>query len=681
MKLLNFFKLYFLLVITIPQYIYSIDVKKIYYAIEIDNVICGYTEATETTFQRDGREFINQKLEMFLMLSLFGSEFNTQMEINSIIDPLTKKCYNLKGVIKQGNINRTFEVNVENSDAFIKSTLMPEPKTIKLTPDILFGSDEVYSKVKKEFVDNNAEEISFNILEAIDSDIQRSTFKKLGTEKIELAGRTFETIIIEQMNNKTGVKIKYWLSPELDYFAMFQVLNRKIYLSDHTIVDRIKVANMDGSILTKTNKSISDIQAITYMKLKVQIEPTGVNLTPEDLNVSGQKFEGEVKNNLIDGILEINYKRYSGENAPAFPPDYKNDEGLQKYLQPSNQVESDDPILIKEAQEITSGAKNSWEAANLLSRWVAEKIHYAIPGGGSARGAYDMKAGECGAHSMLLAAFCRAVGIPARVVYGGMYVPNQGGAFGQHAWNEIYMGEAGWIPVDATAFEIDYVDAGHIRISEHRSTVSSFNAKSIEILDYKLNGKSPEVSLTSNEMFAPFLGKYKNPESGKIFEVLIKEGNLCVDIPGQMVLPFNNQNDNGKWFCKLSNRIYIEFDKDNNGNISEMKFHEVVTLPRQPDTSQIAETIPDDFKPYIGNYLFAAINAVFKVEFIDNTLSVYDPTENKSIKLQSQNGSGGWVDEFNKNTIYFESNAEGKITGMKIDARNKFVREQNILNN
>ena len=62
-------------------------------------------------------------------------------------------------------------------------------------------------------------------------------------------------------------------------------------------------------------------------------------------------------------------------------------------------------------------------------------------------------------------------------------------------------------------------------------------------------------------------------------------------------------------------------------------------------------------------------------------MSVYDPTENKSIKLQSQNGSGGWVDEFNKNTIYFESNAEGKITGMKIDARNKFVREQNILNN
>ena len=29
--------------------------------------------------------------------------------------------------------------------------------------------------------------------------------------------------------------------------------------------------------------------------------------------------------------------------------------------------------------------------------------------------------------------------------------------------NEIYMGKAGWIPVDATTNEIDYIDPGHIR--------------------------------------------------------------------------------------------------------------------------------------------------------------------------------------------------------------------------
>ena len=73
--------------------------------------------------------------------------------------------------------------------------------------------------------------------------------------------------------------------------------------------------------------------------------------------------------------------------------------------------------------------------------------------------------------------------------------------------------------------------------------------------------------------------------------------------------------------------------------------------------------------------MFAALNAVFKVEYTDNTLSVYDPTKNESVKLQLPDEDGGWLDEYNKNTVYFELDSEGKATAMKIDAANKFIRE------
>ena len=675
MKYIKLFLLLILLIIHGSCYASDGQEEKVYYAIEINGVVCGYTESSEKSIQLEGKQYLSQKLDMYIMLSLFGSEFNTDMKITSILDPVTKRCYQVNGVIHQGHINRKFDVKVENGKAIINSSIMGEPKTIELTPDILFGADEVFTNLKREFVDNKVNEVSFDILEAIDSDIQNSTYKKLGEEEIELAGKTYKTIVIEQHNNKTGVKIKYWLAPELGYFVMFHVLNRKVYLTDRTIVDKIKVASMDGSILTKTNKSISDVQAISYMKLKVEIQPTGINLKSEDLNVPGQKFEGTVKDNLIKGIMEIQYDKYNGENAPAFPPDFSKDKSLQKYLRPSNSIQSGDQVLIEKAKEITKDAKNSWLAAKLLSKWVAEKIHYAIPGGGTARGAYDMKAGECGAHSMLLAAFCRAVGIPARVVYGGMYVPNKGGAFGQHAWDEIYMGEAGWIPVDATAFETDFIDAGHIRISEHRVASSSFNAKSIEILDYKLGNKSPEETNTAVEIVAPYLGKYKEPKSGKIFQVLEKEGNLSVDIPGQAVLPFNQPDENGRWYCKLSNRLFIEFGRGENDSISYMVFHNLVAMQKQNDTLKIPDEIPADMKPYIGNYYFPAVNAVFRVEYVDKTLGVYDPTENKTIKLQPPGEKGGWLDEFNKNTIYFEKDAKGNVTAMNIDAATKFVKE------
>jgi len=191
-------RLYLLLLILISACTtFSENEDKVYYAIEIKGVLCGYTETSETNIQKGGVKYLHQDLDMFIMLSLFGSEFYTKMKVTSLIN--------------QGTINRKFEVRIENGNAVISSALTGEPKTIKLPPGVLFGSEEVYSRLKKEFVENGITEINLDILEAIESEIQNSTFKKLGEENIELAGKSFKTIIIEQQNNKTGVKIKYWL--------------------------------------------------------------------------------------------------------------------------------------------------------------------------------------------------------------------------------------------------------------------------------------------------------------------------------------------------------------------------------------------------------------------------------------------------------------------------------------
>ena len=504
----------------------------------------------------------------------------------------------------------------------------------------------------------------------IEGEIQTSSFIKIGEETIDLAGKSFNTIIIEQTNNKTGLKTTYWLAPDYDYFVKFEVMNRKIYLSDQSVVDKIKVADMNEDIVTKTNVAISDVQSLSYMKVNAIIEPIGQNFTMEDLNIPGQKFVGTVKENHIDGVFEISYGKYNGENAPTFPPDFK-DEELKKYLIEDGRIESDDPVLIKKAKEITDGSKDSWEAAKRLSKWVAENIHYAIPGGGTARKTYDIRAGECGAHSFLLASFCRSVGIPARVVWGGTYIPNYGGAFGQHAWNEIYMGDAGWIPVDATALEVDFVDAGHIRISEYQSSSSSFNGKKFEIIDYKLGDKTTE---TAGAKYSEYFGKYTNLESGRTFEVLEKEGNLSVDIPGQVVLPFSEPDQNGKWYCKLSPTLYLEFNRNESNQITEMLLHEIAQMTKKSSPETIEPDVPEDIKPYLGKYLFAAINQEFTVFYQNNTLVIHDPTKNEDVKLQSPNEDGGWLDEYNKNTIYFDKDNSGTVTALKVDAANSFTK-------
>ena len=158
---------------------------------------------------------------------------------------------------------------------------------------------------------------------------------------------------------------------------------------------------------------------------------------------------------------------------------------MKPFLEPSELIQSADPVLAEKAREITRGSKDSWEAARRIALWVSENIKGAIPGGGTAKGVYDTRSGECGGYGNLTAAFCRAVGIPARVVWGCLYATSGGGVFGQHGWTEIYMGEAGWIPIDTTRRQIDYCDSGHIRIGVHQSTATALNARKIEILDYR----------------------------------------------------------------------------------------------------------------------------------------------------------------------------------------------------
>ena len=294
--------------------------NKVYYAIEINDVVCGYSEASESLTTKNGINFVDQEVNIFIMLSLLGSEFNTEMNSKALVDPETRKATHIKTNIKQGAADYNIELSVIDNKAIVKSPMSDQLKEIEITRETVIGSDEMFTRLKEDFYGKRKTEITLNILELMESEIQSSSFKKTGEETIELIGKKFNTIVIEQTNNKTGLKTKYWLSPDFDYFVKFEVMNRKIYLSDQSVVDKIKVANMDESIVTKTNIAISDVQSLSYMKVNAIIEPTGQNLTVNDLNVQGQKFTGTVKDNHIEGVFEISHPKYDGKKCSAISP-------------------------------------------------------------------------------------------------------------------------------------------------------------------------------------------------------------------------------------------------------------------------------------------------------------------------------------------------------------------------
>jgi len=494
-----------------------------------------------------------------------------------------------------------------------------------------------------------------------------------------LAGRSFDTVVLDNVDRKTGVVSTMWLDARTAMAVRTRALgNVHTYLADATVVETINragsKADLNPSVMTKANVTIPNVRGISYMKVRATAQAAGYWVTPESLTVPGQRFTGTVKDNLIDGVFEIAHGRYDGAKAPPFPPDFSKDATLAAYLEANDYIQSNDPVLIQKAREITAGARDSWEAVRRLSKWIAENIKGAIPGGVTARGTYDQRAGECGGHSFLMAAFSRGVGIPARAVSGCMYTPYEGGAFGRHGWNEVYMGEAGWIPLDTTIGETDYVDSGHIRLGIIQSVSTGLDVRAIEILDHRVSGAPVPLATAGAAKFDAYVGEYTNIERGNTVNVIERNGALTLDIPGQPALSFKEPDAGGAWRNTVSDQVFITFDRNAAGAIAGMRLHQIFRLPRTGGQGAPPAGVPAEMRLYPGTYLLAQARAEFTVVYEDGGLVINDPLAKRAIKLKPSGQAGTWIDEFGKFTIRFETDEAGKVTAMLLDGATVFKR-------
>jgi len=172
------------------------------------------------------------------------------------------------------------------------------------------------------------------------------------------------------------------------------------------------------------------------------------------------------------------------------------------------------------------------------------------------------------------------------------------------------------------------------------------------------------------------VGEYVHPPNNNVFKVFIQDGSLTVEIPGKLVLALNNPDEEGLWYSKLSDRLCFIFNKDDSGEITEMELHELIPLAKKSAPAEIDQNVPEEFRPYLGSYLLAALQAEFTVRYKDGRLAVDDPLARITVGLQAPDEKGRWRDEFNEKAIFFELDGEGNVTSMIIDSINKFRRAE-----
>jgi hypothetical protein len=189
-------------------------------------------------------------------------------------------------------------------------------------------------------------------------------------------------------------------------------------------------------------------------RLRIRLE--GADLSSADLQGAGQTIDGD--------IVELRDPReLRAERA---------DPAASQYLASEALIESDAPEIRAEADiavrgVIASGSPGGVRArAERLTRYVnnllEKKPTVSIP---SAREVLRTKVGDCNEHTALYVAMARALGIPARIAVGLVFVH---GAFYYHAWPEVYVDEGSgrglWLPVDPTLNQFP-ADATHVRLA------------------------------------------------------------------------------------------------------------------------------------------------------------------------------------------------------------------------
>jgi len=201
-----------------------------------------------------------------------------------------------------------------------------------------------------------------------------------------------------------------------------------------------------SSVVPQGGPPIGEPRDVRRLKLRL----TGADLSAADMDGGAQHMVGDVVELLDPQAMQA---------GPADP-------AAARYLLPEAFLESDAPEIIAEAEAAVRGVTGTRERAERLTRYVnallEKKPTVSLP---SAREVLRTKVGDCNEHTALYVAMARALGLPARIAVGMVYVH---GAFYYHAWPEVYLdagrGRGLWLPVDPTLNQFP-ADATHLRLA------------------------------------------------------------------------------------------------------------------------------------------------------------------------------------------------------------------------
>ena len=415
----------------------------------------GYFHVYADRAQYNEQSVLRINSELFTEIKRFGlSMKNTKTKLCYLRDDLTP-CYFLSRSDETGQ-EKIVEGRVEDGVAIIKTTLGDKTteRQKTLSSDIIFAEALEEMAVRRGLKVGDKYSLSTFSLDFLDT--MNVTVNVIEKGNIEYKGQVKDVFVVDYtMDIMGGITTRQWMTSDGEVYEMEMVNLGMRFVK----VDKEEAMGSVGQLDLIVGTRIALVgerpkPGIRRFKVKATLSEGDLRST----FVTDARQKVSVGEDMGEGIIEVALQDVDGEGAPRRPVNLPE---LLPYLSPSIYVQSDDPDIIRKAQEIAGGEENTWKAAKKICEWVNESIkdkNYRV-GFGTAKQTLTDLQGDCSEHTVLFVGLARSLGIPSRICTGIVYHKD---AFYYHFWPEVYAGR--WIAMEPTLGQIQ-ADAAHIQFA------------------------------------------------------------------------------------------------------------------------------------------------------------------------------------------------------------------------
>lgn len=463
-------------------------------AIFLNGTKAGYSHTRVTEVEQDGRQLVKVEVETLLSIKRFGQTAETTMHFTSY-------------ETLEGDFVR-FDNRIENSPGTARGWVEGDKLVIevesfgKLVRHTIDWSDEVvgYSGEERLLAENPlkpGDRRTLKTLAPIFNKIAEVELVAEDYEEVELLDRTERLLRVTTTNSVTpGLTTVIWIDQDgeaLKSYSNLGFLQQTTYRVSREVALQEIDSEFDTDLGFDTLVHLARPIAQAHRTKEITYRITVEDAEPAELFAEGST---QTLKKLGPHAIELHVRAVRPDPSTQTNSDAEaTHEPPAEYLLPNSLIQSDNPEIVRVAQEVAGDARTPLETARRLEKWVFENLtekNFTRAFASAAEVVRDRE-GDCTEHAVLLAALARARKIPARVAIGLVYIESAQ-SFAYHMWTEVFA-QGQWVPLDGTLGR-GGIGAAHIKLSdtslagvsvaEHFLQVLQVLGKTkIEVLDVK----------------------------------------------------------------------------------------------------------------------------------------------------------------------------------------------------